>query len=275
MICLKIRTFVVSATTQFSLCQRLLLLWFAWKFVPLWYQQQLDAMVRENKICCDLLENSYLCGISNNPRGWPEPFISVVICLKIRTFVVSATTYPTWLIYNRQLWFAWKFVPLWYQQQRTPPVRLPEFSCDLLENSYLCGISNNVGLIFYLFLLVVICLKIRTFVVSATTICKIDVHAIGCDLLENSYLCGISNNQLTFYRWVHSVVICLKIRTFVVSATTIIHDTYRYIRLWFAWKFVPLWYQQQQEPKSLVVSMVVICLKIRTFVVSATTYTCS
>ena len=42
----------------------------------------------------------------------------------------------------------------------------------------------------------------------------------GCDLLENSYLCGINNNKhwLTNYR--RRVVICLKIRTFVVSTTT-------------------------------------------------------
>ena len=43
-------------------------------------------------------------------------------------------------------------------------------SCDLLENSYLCGISNN-------------------------GFSKILNSFIGCDLLENSYLCGISNNE--------------------------------------------------------------------------------
>ena len=43
-------------------------------------------------------------------------------------------------------------------------------------------------------LVVVICLKIRTFVVSATTKLLIPVFSFGCDLLENSYLCGISNN---------------------------------------------------------------------------------
>ena len=42
-----------------------------------------------------------------------------------------------------------------------------------------------------------------------------------CDLLENSYLCGISNNRNHLYKSTNSVVICLKIRTFVVSATTL------------------------------------------------------
>ena len=42
---------------------------------------------------------------------------------------------------------------------------------------------------------VVICLKIRTFVVSATTTSKYLELYSCCDLLENSYLCGISNND--------------------------------------------------------------------------------
>ena len=68
--------------------------------------------------------------------------------------------------------------------------------------------------------LVVICLKIRTFVVSATTQKDNVVPTTGCDLLENSYLCGISNNKFRMTLTVYLVVICLKIRTFVVSATT-------------------------------------------------------
>ena len=43
--------------------------------------------------CCDLLENSYLCGISNNASKSLPMIGNVVICLKIRTFVVSATTW--------------------------------------------------------------------------------------------------------------------------------------------------------------------------------------
>ena len=69
-------------------------------------------------------------------------------------------------------------------------------SCDLLENSYLCGISNNKSWEDVRAGNVVICLKIRTFVVSATT-CKTYFEGEkGCDLLENSYLCGISNNTI-------------------------------------------------------------------------------
>ena len=68
--------------------------------------------------------------------------------------------------------------------------------------------------------IVVICLKIRTFVVSATTQKEVQKIAFCCDLLENSYLCGISNNLECAVHHTSTVVICLKIRTFVVSATT-------------------------------------------------------
>ena len=297
-------------------------MWFAWKFVPLWYQQQLPTITISSDMGCDLLENSYLCGISNNAKGCSCFILSVVICLKIRTFVVSATTL----------------------QKQMAALN----SCDLLENSYLCGISNNLTQRNIVSIFVVICLKIRTFVVSATTnfpcrcvliscdllensyLCGISnnlpaltrlINALWfawkfvplwyqqqhplmyyhsencCDLLENSYLCGISNNNITRYRGKSLVVICLKIRTFVVSATTQGARPYIQGRLWFAWKFVPLWYQQQLV--TLIILMlarcdllensylcgisnnvlclndnhytVVICLKIRTFVVSATT----
>ena len=77
------------------------------------------------KLCCDLLEISYLCGRINNAplrRTLPTP---VVICSKFPTFVVESTT--------RQL-------------------SAEELAgCDLLEISYLCGRINNRG-----------CVKIHT-----------------------------------------------------------------------------------------------------------------
>ena len=42
--------------------------------------------------CCDLLENTYLCGSNNNLRPLDVFNDIVVICLKIRTFVVATTT---------------------------------------------------------------------------------------------------------------------------------------------------------------------------------------
>ena len=160
---------MVSATTTIGDHEHLNVLWFAWKFVPLWYQQQHWPVSRRLPLCCDLLENLYLCGISNNSITLGANSLYVVICLKICTFVVSATTIDLEGAFNALLWFAWKFVPLWYQQQPTI-VRLRYTTCcDLLENLYLCGISNNFEIKEGSEHLVVICLKICTFVVSATT----------------------------------------------------------------------------------------------------------
>ena len=44
-----------------------------------------------------------------------------------------------------------------------------EVSCDLLENSYLCGSNNNSSTKTCHVTVVVICLKIPTFVVATTT----------------------------------------------------------------------------------------------------------
>ena len=69
--------------------------------------------------------------------------IAVVICLKSLTFVVSITT----------------------EGEKENIYR----SCDLLEKSYLCGINNNDAVRISLPVVVVICLKSLTFVVSITT----------------------------------------------------------------------------------------------------------
>ena len=67
--------------------------------------------------------------------------------------------------------------------------------CDLLENIYLCGINNNKLHLHAPLWNVVICLKISTFVVSTTTFFSDFLLTVGCDLLENIYLCGINNNH--------------------------------------------------------------------------------
>ena len=195
-------------------------MWFAWKFVPLWYQQQPSTFRSYHSPCCDLLENSYLCGISNNFQSvyWC-PFV-VVICLKIRTFVVSATTLLNYQRKWHQLWFAWKFVPLWYQQQHTTLSPNLYTCCDLLENSYLCGISNNIFYTLYIVQLLWFAWKFVPLWYQQQPRAPRGWPPPCCDLLENSYLCGISNNLTWLQPCATFVVICLKIRTFVVSATT-------------------------------------------------------
>ena len=157
-----------------------------------------------------------------------------MICLKISTFVVSITTKPKETMVVGSLWFAWKYLSLWYQQQHFIEVFHPDECCDLLKNIYLCGINNNHVVFQSGELNVVICLKISTFVVSTTTLWDIMSWAPGCDLLKNIYLCGINNNASLQLAKDDSVVICLKISTFVVSTTTDTTGT-RWLRLlWFA-----------------------------------------
>ena len=93
-------------------------------------------------------------------------------------------------------------------------------SCDLLENSYLCGSNNNELAQKQYDEDVVICLKIPTFVVATTTVEETGCEIYRCDLLENSYLCGSNNNARPEERQQGYVVICLKIPTFVVATTT-------------------------------------------------------
>ena len=141
-----------------------------------------------------MLENFYLCGIKHNlSRG-----LMVII----------------------MLWFAWKFLSLWYQTQQI--------------------------LVLLWHKVVVICLKISIFVVSNTTVTRHLPSGLRCDLLENFYLCGIKHNYEKKYIPLHW--------------------------LWFAWKFLSLWYQTQRTYQLSYTPLVVICLKISIFVVSNTTF---
>ena len=256
---------------------RLYGLWFAWKFLSLWYQTQLQIdynilltrcdLLENFYLCgikhntrskmvqkfqsCDLLENFYLCGIKHNNHRNTYHYHQVVICLKISIFVVSNTTLHCSFLLPYQLWFAWKFLSLWYQTQ--PEVRIPGRSlcCDLLENFYLCGIKHNIYQFHHSMTCVVICLKISIFVVSNTTITMPFGYRSSCDLLENFYLCGIKHNFKASFSTRSVVVICLKISIFVVSNTTRCAPWWLDYRLWFAWKFLSLWYQTQQAIKIL------------------------
>ena len=95
------------------------------------------------------------------------------------------------------------------------------YCCDLLENLYLCGSNNNHYGQDDKANYVVICLKICTFVVATTTRLSSATGRTCCDLLENLYLCGSNNNADYFLKSYISVVICLKICTFVVATTTL------------------------------------------------------
>ena len=146
------------------------------------------------------------------------------------------------------------------------------FSCDLLENLYLCGSNNNFSSSILILLLVVICLKICTFAVATTTLSSSNRSTSRCDLLENLYLCGSNNNiNCCIENSIH-VVICLKICTFAVATTT----SFQSLTTINCCDLLENLYLCGSN-NNLVTStsthiFVVICLKICTFAVATTTY---
>ena len=169
MICLKNRTFAVSQTTWALKATRKKQLWFAWKIVLLQYRKQRQVPNHDGGHGCDLLEKSYFCSIANNIVTYLAKCITVVICLKNRTFAVSQTTDR--IVFLRKTGcdlleksyfcsIANNSLSSWNNSQR---------GCDLLEKSYFCSIANNWMMGECWVNLVVICLKNRTFAVSQTT----------------------------------------------------------------------------------------------------------
>ena len=225
-------------------------LWFAWKIVLLQYHKHLQY-AEINTRC-------------------------VVICLKNRTFAVSQTSAYQKESYAFKLWFAWKIVLLQYHKHHICNKNNSMNSCDLLEKSYFCSITNIWLMVRNHSIKVVICLKNRTFAVSQTSeaelllvlgllwfawkIVLLQYHKhhgrlhvdqkYGCDLLEKSYFCSITNIKSSHQLWQMVVVICLKNRTFAVSQTSekcaIVED----FLLWFAWKIVLLQYHKHHVRKN-------------------------
>ena len=98
-------------------------LWFAFKFVFLYWLIQLHIKKRLVVPSCDLLSNLYFC------IGWyscgkiPKNKSLVVICFQICIFVLVDTATRDKDALANLLWFAFKFVFLYWLIQRRP--RLP------------------------------------------------------------------------------------------------------------------------------------------------------
>ena len=174
---------------------------------------------------------------------------SVVICLKNRTFAVSQTSHTCKTRLPPRLWFAWKIVLLQYHKHPGHYEDHPHGSCDLLEKSYFCSITNIRSKGTSWELNVVICLKNRTFAVSQTSVGFGSGEKPCCDLLEKSYFCSITNIQHDVRAVRIPVVICLKNRTFAVSQTSTTAGSGLKVLLWFAWKIVLLQYHKHLIPK--------------------------
>ena len=123
-ICWKIRIFAYWTTPLANEWSGLPLLWFAEKFVSLLIEQHPSVVLATRTTRCDLLKNSYLCLLNNTSCCGNCRAGTVVICWKIRIFAYWTTPCRRSYHWERQLWFAEKFVSLLIEQH---PYRvLPE-----------------------------------------------------------------------------------------------------------------------------------------------------
>ena len=143
-ICSKFITFVVTKTTYHQLRHTVGKLWFAQNSLPLWWQRQ--------------------------PHLLAHLLAHVVICSKFITFVVTKTTNTVCSISGAVLWFAQNSLPLWWQRQLSFDTPVTAECCDLLKIHYLCGDKDNNRAFWDLKVIVVICSKFITFVVTKTTL---------------------------------------------------------------------------------------------------------
>ena len=196
-------------------------LWFAFKFVFLYWMIHQLSNGNSHWRCCDLLSNLYFC------IGWYTLYASrrsqtpVVICFQICIFVLGDT--PTGLRISpaKALWFAFKFVFLyWVIHRNGIRKKLPK-CCDLLSNLYFCiGWYTDYSAIDTA-AFVVICFQICIFVLGDTPRCRVRkrgtalwfafkfvflywvIHQAAlsllfppcCDLLSNLYFC------IGWYTW--------------------------------------------------------------------------
>ena len=142
-----------------------------------------------------------------------------MICFQISTFVGSSTGYNQKYVPKCQLWFAFKLVPLLGHQQVN--LQRPDYGT------------------------VVICFQISTFVGSSTGILVLRSILIG--LWFAFKLVPLLGHQqgILWKKKTCLVVICFQISTFVGSSTGFTSIIYLSLKLWFAFKLVPLLGHQQ------------------------------
>ena len=136
-ICFQICTFEPLETAIISVLMLHVLLWFAFKFVPLNHWKQRRSAYFTLFTCCDLLSNLYLWTIGNS---------------RVRGQHGSV-----------MLWFAFKFVPLNHWKQHFWRNSAWRRGCDLLSNLYLWTIGNSSLMPGQRRPAVVICFQICTF----------------------------------------------------------------------------------------------------------------
>ena len=169
---------------------------------------------------------------------------------------------------SRQLWFAFKFVFLYWVIHPLFDMEYCNVRCDLLSNLYFCIGWYTAGLFGRYAVVVVICFQICIFVLGDTPLLLLIIKFIKlwfafkfvflywvihlavapgskficCDLLSNLYFCI---GWYTFYskcEYLQPVVICFQICIFVLGDTPCSQTSFETWKLWFAFKFVFLYW---------------------------------
>ena len=144
------------------------MLWFAFKFVFLYWVIHPILRTALMLKCCDLLSNLYFCiGWYTTASGRPQVLL-VVICFQICIFVLGDTPSHFAGLKEKALWFAFKFVFLYWVIHLTRSEIYATIGCDLLSNLYFCiGWYTNLPSNWRK-RIVVICFQICIFVLGDT-----------------------------------------------------------------------------------------------------------
>ena len=137
-ICFQICIFVLGDTPLIVLIIWASLLWFAFKFVFLYWVIHRFRLPVTLNLRCDLLSNLYFCIGWYTSSGLSKNISLVVICFQICIFVLGDTPCKSWGWNWITLWFAFKFVFLYWVIHRLCPCPRGVRRCDLLSNLYFC-----------------------------------------------------------------------------------------------------------------------------------------
>ena len=219
-ICFHFTIFVVLETTFPLIHHAGDTLWFAFILLSLSYWKQPIEQYTDGGVRCDLLSFYYLCRTGNNKRVQVHRHGGVVICFHFTIFVVLETTFKSFAVCYRMLWFAFILLSLSYWKQHDVRSIRAMMGCDLLSFYYLCRTGNN----------------------PAT---RSQEAGRSCDLLSFYYLCRTGNNITTIRSGGNAVVICFHFTIFVVLETTRSPGSKVVLPLWFAFILLSLSYWKQ------------------------------
>ena len=142
----------------------------------------------QHEVCCELLQNVYLCISTYNVYDLLCNSQVVVNCFKMCIFALARTT------------------------ERL--VKQTLCSCELLQNVYLCISTYNGGYMITPERPVVNCFKMCIFALARTTIEAIRDLNPCCELLQNVYLCISTYNRQRWHQnqqqlWIASKCVSL------------------------------------------------------------------